>query len=52
MLFQIACNTIQKRFIPEVVNKHSNDGASFEITDVVKDLINLKSIPDWDFDWM
>jgi hypothetical protein len=52
MPFQVQCNTVQEGFISDVVAKHSNDGASLEITDMVKYLIDLKSIPNRYFDWV
>lgn len=52
MLLQICCNTLQEGLIAQVVAKHSYDGTSFEITDMVKDLIDLVSIPDRYFDCM
>lgn len=52
MLLQVACNSLEERFVAQVITKHSNDGAAFEITDMVEDLIDLESIPNRDFNRM
>lgn len=52
MLLQVCSNTLQEGFIPQVVAEHSNDGAPLEITDMVENLIDLKSVPNWYFNRM
>jgi hypothetical protein len=44
MSLKVIGNTTKEGFLPKVAAEHPNHGASFEIADMIKDLINLKSI--------
>jgi hypothetical protein len=52
MLLQICCNTLQKSIVAQVIAKHSDYGASFEIADVVEYLGDFLSIPNRYFNGM
>ena len=45
MRLEIGGHTPEESFLAKVNAQHSNDRASFQIADVIEDLINLKSVP-------
>jgi hypothetical protein len=48
MGFQVTCNTTNESLLAKMATEHSNNGTTLPITDIIKDLIYLKSIPDRD----
>jgi hypothetical protein len=50
MRFEVVGDTLKEDLLAEVRAQHANDGASLEVTDVVEDLVDLKTIVDGDFD--
>lgn len=52
MGFQVIRNTANESLLAKMATEHSNHGAPLHITDIIKDLIYLKSIPDRDFNGM
>ena len=52
MSLQINSNPPKKSFQAKMITQHSNSGASFEITDLVEYLVNVKSALDRNFNRM
>jgi hypothetical protein len=52
MFLQIGCDSRKERFVSEVIAQHADDRTSFEIADVVENLVNLKGVLDRDLNRM
>lgn len=50
MSFQVASHSFKESFPAEMTAKHSDDGASLQIADVVENLVDFKRILDGHFD--
>lgn len=52
MRLEVVSDSSKESLLPKVDTQHANDRASFQIANMVEDLVHLESIPDGHFDGM